>query len=680
MKKIFIPLVVTSLILTSCGKQEEVAKIEQEVKNIKTETIIKKDFEEQIKLVGKVAPIMETPVSSQVSGTIKEIKAEVGKQVKIGDVLATIDLENTAFKTSMNNATNAYNNSMDSYSSTLNSIRSDLESTKIQLQNAKMNRNNTYISTDKQLEITETQLANIKKTKENTTITTEESIKSAQISVDLAFKSLANSKTNLNNFEKNSTETLKTLEDKKKGLLDTTHVTIENSLVTINSSITQADILLGVTTQNKNVNDAYEMYLGAKDSNLKVQGEALLMEAKNAYDSLQSTKDYISPSATTITIEKTIDVANKTNILYEKLISILDNSITSSTFSQAQLDAIKGSPGVSGIAGKQSSVLQIKPSLVTLENSMIDLDNSISSAKINIETTRNSLNNAIDISETQYNNAKQALTNIKAGNITQMDTISGNETLTQNQLESTLSTIKSTRDGVDNAVKIAEAQYNSTKSKLDAQESQVKAQVDSAKGGKDLAKIQLNNTLIVAPFDGVIMSRNIEIGSMASPGVAAFSIGTQENKKVKIDVSAENMMFMKFGQQVLVSRGEKTYTGTVTLMSPSIDSQTKMFKVEIGFLNNPKELMLGDFVDVILNQKKGDMKKIVVPFSAIIGGNQGEYSVFTIGTGSIAKSTQVKLGSQNSTEVEITSGLNEGDKVVITGAMSLQDGDLVKEE
>ncbi|MDD2516059.1 MAG: biotin/lipoyl-binding protein, partial [Candidatus Gracilibacteria bacterium] len=338
MKKIFIPLVVTSLILTSCGKQEEVAKIEQEVKNIKTETIIKKDFEEQIKLVGKVAPIMETPVSSQVSGTIKEIKAEVGKQVKTGDVLATIDLENTAYKTSMNNATNAYNNSMDSYTSTLNSIRSDLESTKIQLQNAKMNRNNTYLSTDKQLEITETQLANIKKTKENTTITTEESLKSAQISVDLAFKSLANSKTNLNNFEKNSTETLKTLEDKKKGLLDTTHVTIENSLVTINSSITQADILLGVTTQNKNVNDAYEAYLGAKDSNSKVQGEALLMEAKNAYDSLQSTKDYTSPSTTNITIEKTIDVANKTNVLYEKLISILDNSITSSTFSQTQLD------------------------------------------------------------------------------------------------------------------------------------------------------------------------------------------------------------------------------------------------------------------------------------------------------------------------------------------------------
>jgi len=136
-----------------------------------------------------------------------------------------------------------------------------LETTETQLANIKKTKENTILSTNKQIEITKTQLENIRKTKANALVTTQESLKSAQISVDLASKSLENSKTNLANFEKNSVETLKTLNDKKTGLLDSTRVSIENSLVTLNSSITQADLLLGITTQNKNANDAYETYL-----------------------------------------------------------------------------------------------------------------------------------------------------------------------------------------------------------------------------------------------------------------------------------------------------------------------------------------------------------------------------------------------------------------------------------
>ncbi|MFA6089548.1 MAG: hypothetical protein WC755_06815 [Candidatus Woesearchaeota archaeon] len=105
---------------------------------------------------------------------------------------------------------------------------------------------------------------------------------------------------------------------------------------------------------------------------------------------------------------------------------------------------------------------------------MTTLKNTLSTTKTSIETNRISLGNALDIANTQLNN-------IKAGNISQLDTISGNETLTQTQLENTIASVKQARDSADNAVKIAGSNYDSINAKLNSQRIQAKSQVDSAK-------------------------------------------------------------------------------------------------------------------------------------------------------------------------------------------------------
>lgn len=102
----------------------------------------------------------------------------------------------------------------------------------------------------------------------------------------------------------------------------------------------------------------------------------------------------------------------------------------------------------------------------------------------------------------------------------------------------------------------------------------------------------------------MITAKNIEIGSLINPGAPAFTIGTDDNLKVKLEVSSTDLASFKIGGSVeVVSRG-KTLSGIVSNVSPSPDAQTKLYKTEVSFIVNPgSTLTIGDFVDVFLNKK-----------------------------------------------------------------------------
>jgi len=56
-----------------------------------------------------------------------------------------------------------------------------------------------------------------------------------------------------------------------------------------------------------------------------------------------------------------------------------------------------------------------------------------------------------------------------------------------------------------------------------------------------MAATQLSNTQIIAPFDGVVLSKNIEIGQLVSPGMPLFSVGNTSSYKIKLDVNGDQI-------------------------------------------------------------------------------------------------------------------------------------------
>lgn len=680
MKKAISIAVISMIVLASCSRQDA-SNTAESIKYKQVGAITaKNDFiKEDIRLAWKVSASIETPIIPLVSWTVKEIFADAWKIVKAWEVLATINLDNTTYKTSLDNASNAYWNTLNAYLSTEESIKNDLESARIQLENAKTNRDNAYSTTDKQLKAAQTQLDNIKTTKWNTDTTTKESLKSAELWVDLATKSLENSKTNLSNFEKTSNESINSLNSKVSWLYNTIKTTVENWVISIDSALTQADLLLWVTDKNKNANSSYAAYLSAKDINIKRVAEREFITVNWKFQTFKANRKYSTNDEVSATLASMVEINDMVSALYDDLIHVLDNSVTSSTFTQSQLDAIRWTPWVSWISWKQSSLLSMKSWLVTLENSLSDMDSLVSSTNTSIETTRISLTNAVSIAETQLENAKQSLANLKAWNASQLDNVSGNEKLLETQLESTQANVKSTRDNVDNALRIAQAQYDSTKAKLTLQQTQTKLQLDNAKWWKDLAKIQLDNTKIIAPFDWIILSRSIEVGWPTWPSSAAFMIWSDISKKIKIDVTWENASLISLWQEVRIAKWSITYTWVISLISPSSDPTTKMYKIEASIIGDWQWINLWDYIDVFILKENKSKKVIMIPLSSIISLWQWDYSVFIINWNKQVVSRDVKIWAQSQWNVEITSWLKEWEKVVTSWTLNIQDWDYVKE-
>lgn len=679
-KEIITSLIVASIVLTSCWSSEtKIVADEIAKKQVQIKTVEKEFFNEEIKLVWKITPEIETPISSQVAWTIKEINAEVGKEVKKWDILAKIDLSSSTYWASFNNANTAYNNSLNSYNYTEESINRDLNTAKIQLDNAKSAKDNTYITTDKQLEIAQTQLNNIKTTKNNTLATTDESLKQNLIWIDLAQKQLDLAKNNLLNFQKNSDTQLTSLYNQEDSAYDDIRVALDNAFTAIDNTLTQADIILWVSDKNKNLNDAYELYLWAKNSDTKTKSESALQEARGIYDGYYKAKDYSTKEKTLDLLNKVITLSQKTSALCDNMIAMLDNSITWWSFTQDSLNSLKYNALGTWISTKQSTVNTIKWWLISAKNWLIKLSDAINTTKTSIDTQKSSLNKTIEISETSLANAKQWYANLKAWNTTQIDNIDWNEQLLQTQLENTVALIKQTRDNVDNSLRIAQSNYDSTKAKLNSQRVAAKSQIDNAKWWKDLAWIQLNNTSIVAPFDWIITTRNIELWTMVNPGTLTFAIWDKSQLKAKLDLNSDNISFLTLWQLAKIKKWETTSTGIISLLSPTTDPTTKMFKAEIKLLTKPDNINLGDYIDIIINKINVKEKMLLVPFSSVVSLGQWDYSVFVV-KDNIAKTRQVKVWEQNSNQVQILSWLQEWEKVVTSWTLTLQDWDAISEE
>jgi multidrug efflux pump subunit AcrA (membrane-fusion protein) len=681
-KKILAGLLIAPVILSSCGSAADEGANTEATPGISvvTQTVAKKPFAEEIRLIGRVSGSRETQISALVSGTVKTVNAQAGQRVKAGETLASIDYSSSTLGVSADTAATAYSNALISYQNAQVANQKDAEAAKTQLENAKLNKTNTYASTDKQLAIAQTQLdnavtsrtntydttdkqlviaqtqlANIGTTKQNTTATTNEAASSAKISVSLAEKSVANASLALDNFEKNSAETLKTLEDKRTGLYATAKVGIESAKTSVDSAITQADQILGITDKYRDANDLYEPYLARKDIDTKNKAEVSFNAANDAFVAYKASEDLGSEQGIRDSLDKLTVVFDRIVTLYEDLTDVLDATLVSGSFTSAQLEALKTT-----VSTKQNTTIAAKSSFVSTKNGLQDIDNSLSSTRTSTETTRASLKVALGIAEDQLANAKQGLSSIEAGNTSSLDSVSGNENLLKNQLESTIAGIRATRDSADSAMRLAkeqyestvlgvktardnadsaltlaQAQYDSTRAKLESSLASSRTQVDSARGGRDSAVIQYDNGLIKAPFDGVILQKNVEVGSAVSPGVTAFVIASDESYLVRMDVSSDSASILALGQSASIVRGGRTYTGAISLVSAGADPTTKLLRAEAVFSDKEaarRDLVVGDFVDVYVARAQADREALLVPFAAVLSGEQGTYSVYVVGS------------------------------------------------
>ncbi len=239
--------------------------------------------------------------------------------------------------------------------------------------------------------------------------------------------------------------------------------------------------------------------------------------------------------------------------------------------------------------------------------------------------------------------------------------------------------------------------YDGARAQLDATEAQVAAarsQIETAEENQRAAdamvaeaKIPLGDTLLVAPVNGIILKRDIEIGTLASPSAPAFEMAEIDIVKAVFGIPDTSLAAVKLGMEIpikLEALPAEQVSGIVTAISPATDPKTRVFSVEVS-INNPKhQIKPGMIVSVNLS---GEAEKprafTVIPLTAVVRAkdNPNLYSVAVLdGTGASGKVhfRTVSLGDIFGNQVAVLDGLKEGERVVVSGAQQILDGETVQ--
>lgn len=213
-----------------------------------------------------------------------------------------------------------------------------------------------------------------------------------------------------------------------------------------------------------------------------------------------------------------------------------------------------------------------------------------------------------------------------------------------------------------------------TKQNVDAMETQLITAKNSLSSAERTLKNAMENTVLTAPISGVVTARNYDPGDMTG-ALPILTIAKVHPVKVVCNISESEFSKIKKGMVVdctFDTYGDEVFKGTVTMVSPTIDTSSRTFGVEITVPNNDSRVLPGMFGRVTVNF--GEERRVVVPDMAVVkqpgSGNQYVY-VYKDGKVSYNK---VELGQRIGTAYEIISGVNDGDEVVVSGQTKLANG------
>jgi len=211
-----------------------------------------------------------------------------------------------------------------------------------------------------------------------------------------------------------------------------------------------------------------------------------------------------------------------------------------------------------------------------------------------------------------------------------------------------------------------------------AEVAKAKAQVEQAQAALDQAEENLRNATIVSPINGIVLSRNVEVGDavssilvMGSQATLVMTLGDVSSVYVKGKVDQADIGKVYVGQPariVVESFKDKTFKGKVTRISPmgvEKDNVTT-FEVRVSIQNPNGELKanMSANAQILLNQKD---HVLILPESAVIYGKDQKtfVEVPDARTEQGWKKIPVRLGISNGIQTEVLSGLREGQQVIL---------------
>jgi RND family efflux transporter MFP subunit len=233
-----------------------------------------------------------------------------------------------------------------------------------------------------------------------------------------------------------------------------------------------------------------------------------------------------------------------------------------------------------------------------------------------------------------------------------------------------------TKQNYDQAVQSRDA--------ADALVAQAEANVASAKANLATAQLALHDTTIRSPFDAVVVSRQIELGNLAGASTTALTVADIHALKADFTVSDTSLSGVSVGRKlsIILPTSPQPVPAVITAVSPSADPQSRVFTVEVTIDNSRRLFKPGMIGSLELPPADQAVHALTVPLSSLVLDKiTGRFSVYVPSiTGNTTRvlTRQVTIGKTIGSSVEVRSGLTLGQKIVVVGAQTLHNNQVVR--
>jgi RND family efflux transporter MFP subunit len=187
---------------------------------------------------------------------------------------------------------------------------------------------------------------------------------------------------------------------------------------------------------------------------------------------------------------------------------------------------------------------------------------------------------------------------------------------------------------------------------------------------------------VVAPFDGVITQRNVDVGSLvqadAATGTFLFTLMKSDVLRIQLYVPQDEALGVTPGVEAIVRVPEipgREFLGTVTRIADALAPGTRTLLTEIDVPNPDRALSPGLYCNVELKIPR-KTPSLIVPSEAIVFNSAG-LRVAVVENG-VARFHKITVARDFGTTVEVTAGVKEGDEVILNPAVNLTDGQKVQ--
>ena len=187
---------------------------------------------------------------------------------------------------------------------------------------------------------------------------------------------------------------------------------------------------------------------------------------------------------------------------------------------------------------------------------------------------------------------------------------------------------------------------------------------------------------IVAPFAGVVMQRNVDVGDLIDAGSgtsrALFALAQSDPLRVYVQLPQAYAQNVSVGQKVVVTQAElpgQQFHGTITHMSGAIDVPTRSLQVEVTLPNPDDKLRPGAYVQVAVPSVAH--AQLMVPGNALLFRAEGPRVAVVDANGNV-QLHKIVIAQDLGQSLEIESGIEVNDKVIINPSDSIADGDHVQ--